>query len=338
MRIGIDVDSGERPFQELVKGALESIFKYKDISIYFIGKSERIREHFPDIENNEKVFLVDAKEVIYMDESPIIALKRKKDSTVSIGCRMIKNGAIDFLFSPGNTGATVACSVLTLGMLSNIKKPALATFFPRESQFETMLLDIGANPEATEENLYENALLGIAYYTIIWGKENPTIGLLNIGSENSKGGKTVKRAFDLLKNNPNFIGNVEGYNIFNGSVDIVVCDGFTGNSMLKFAEAMKDYFISILKDSFRSSENIKNKFLSYTLHLFGYIDQQKKILYEKILPRFYGAAPVLGVKGGILVGHGMSGTKDVKNAIDLAYFLYKKNYLHEMNNLIKLRK
>jgi len=336
LRIGIDVDSGERPFYELVSGALESLEKYKDISIYFIGRSDRIREYFPQIENSDKIFLVDAKEIVYMDESPVIALKKKRDATVFIGCRMIKDGSLDFFFSPGNTGATVASSILTLGMINHIKRPALATFFPRLTEYETMLLDIGANPEATEENLYQNAILGLAYYTIIWDKESPTIGLLNIGSEYSKGDKNVKKAFDLLKNNPFFIGNVEGYNIFNGSVDIVVCDGFTGNSMLKFAEAMKDYFLSVLKDSFLSTEKIKNKFLSYALNIFGFIDEQKKNLYDKILPRFYGAAPVLGVKGGVLVGHGMCGSKDIKNAIDLAYFLYEKKYLQQMNNLVNI--
>ncbi len=332
MRIGIDVDSGERPFQELIQGALESIEKYKDISVYFIGRSDRIKRYFPHLETNNKVFLVDAKEVIYMDESPILALKKKKDATVVVGCRMIKDGALDFFFSPGNTGATVACSVLTLGLINHIKKPSLATFFPRISEGETMLLDIGANPEATEENLYHNSILGLAYYTIIWKKKYPTIGLLNIGAENIKGNKNLKKAFELLRENQYFIGNVEGYNIFNGSVDIVVCDGFTGNSILKFAESIKDYFLAVLKDSFLTHS--KNKILSYTLNLVGYIDEQKKILYDKILPKFYGAAPVLGVKGGILVGHGMSSSKDVKNAIDLAYFLYENNYLQNMNNLV----
>lgn len=337
MRIGIDIDSGERPFTELVDGSLESAYQNPNISFFLIGKSERIRESYLEIESYNNVFLIDAKEFVHMDESPILALKRKKESTVLIGCRMLRNNTIDVFFSPGNTGATVAASVLILGTINGIKKPSMAAFFPRIGGGETLILDIGANPETNEDSLFHNAILGQAYYKAVWDKQDPSIGLLNMGAEIGKGSTNIKKAFNYLSTIPSFIGNVEGYNVLNGSVDVVVCDGFTGNSILKFAEAMKELFSSTLKDVFSDKGNYKNKknILSYTFDMLGVYKEKKKLISEKITPKYFGAAPLLGINGCVLIGHGMCSKKDLMNSVQLAYKLYKDKYMKKIISSVK---
>jgi glycerol-3-phosphate acyltransferase PlsX len=336
LRIGIDVDSGERPVEELIGGVLKSSQNNPSITYFIIGRSDRIHSLFPDIGRNENIFLIDAKDVILMDESPILALKRKKDATVMIGARMLRNNTIDAFFSPGNTGATVASSVLTLGMIPGIRKPAMAAFFPRIGGGETLILDIGANPEFSEESLFHNAIMGQAYYHAVWDNAEPTVGLLNMGTEYSKGNLSAKKAFQYLSQIKSFIGNVEGYNVLNGSVDVVVCDGFTGNSILKFAEAMKDLFASTLKDAFSEEPGRNQKdFLQYTFGMLGVYKKKKKLISEKITPRYFGAAPLLGVNGLVLIGHGMCRDRDLVNAIELAHKLYQDKYLKKVTSLVK---
>lgn len=337
MRIGIDVDSGERPFEELVNGALKSSYDNPNISYFLIGKSERIRDSFRNIESYGNVFVVDAKEFVSMDESPILSLKKKKDATVLIGCRMLRTNTIDVFFSPGNTGATVAASVLTLGTIQGIKKPSMATFFPRIGGGETLIIDIGANPESNEETLFHNAVLGQAYYKAVWDKIEPTIGLLNMGAEYGKGSANIKKAFNYLSGMPSFLGNVEGYNVLNGSVDVVVCDGFTGNSILKFAEAMKDLFAATLREVFsdKGKQNLNKNILSYTFDMLGAYKEKKKMISDRITPKYFGAAPLLGINGCVLVGHGMCSEKDLINAVMLAHKLYKDKYMKKIISNVK---
>ena len=332
MKIGIDVDSGERSFEELVRGALKSTQLLQDLSVFLIGKSDRIKNSFPAIDKLNNIFLVDSKDVITMDESPIVAIKKKRDATVMTGCKLLKNNTIDVFFSPGNTGATVAASVLTLGMIKGIKKPTMAAFFPRIGGSETLILDIGANPEISYESLYQSAVLGQAYYRIVHDRMDPTIGLLNMGAELGKGSTNLKKAFEKLSDMPSFIGNVEGYNVLNGSVDVVVCDGFTGNSILKFAEAMKEYFTSTMKEVFdlSSLRPSSETFFSHTLNKLGFNKERAKLLYERLTPKFYGSAPLLGVNGTVLIGHGMCSEAELINSVHLAHKLHKNKYLYKI--------
>ncbi|MBN2544640.1 MAG: phosphate acyltransferase PlsX [Spirochaetes bacterium] len=337
MRIGIDIESGERPFQELIRGVFKSIQNNSDIQYIIIGNSKKIKNSFPEIENFKNIEIIHADEIIYMHEKPVYAIHKKKNCTVNIGIKLIKKNLIDVFFSPGNTGATVVSSVLNLGMIDGIKKPAMGTFFPRIGGGETLIIDIGVNPEAKVENLYHNAILGIIYYNLIWEKSNPSVGLLNMGGEFEKGSLLLKKAFTVMSNIPNFIGNVEGYNVFNGSVDIVVCDGFTGNSILKIAEAMKKFFIDTLKNVFsdnKTKSKIRNM-MSYSFSLFGFYNEKKKVLTDKILPKYFGAAPVLGIKGLVMVGHGACTAIELINAIEFSKILFKKNYIDEMKNNAK---
>lgn len=337
MKIGIDVESGERHFSEHIRGVLKSIHNNPDVHFFLIGNSDKIKNSFPDIFNNSNITVIHANEIIFMHEKPVFAINRKKNSTVNIGIKLLKEKSIDVFFSPGNTGATVVSSVINLGMIEGIKKPAMGAFFPRIGGGETLILDIGANPDANVENLFQNALLGISYYKLLWKKSDISVGLLNMGDESEKGSQTMKKTFKLMSDLPGFIGNVEGYNVFNGSVDIVVCSGFTGNSILKIAEAMKKFFIATLTSSF-SDNNTKSKIrkmMSYGFSLFGFYNEKKRYLTEKILPQYYGAAPLLGVNGLVMIGHGACTANELINAISLSVELYKSNYNSEMSLNIK---
>jgi len=313
--IGIDVESGERHFSELIDGVLRSTSKLTDIKINIIGKKNNILSNYPNLLQNKQILLTNADEVVNMDESPVSAVRKKRDSTVVVGTTLLKNNEIDCFFSPGNTGATVASSIFSLNTIIKSKKPALSASFPSKSGHETILIDIGANPELTEDNLFNNAILGLAYYSILWDKPYPTIGLLNIGSEHGKGSKILKNAYDLISKIPSFIGNIEGYNLFNGSVDIAICDGLTGNSIIKMAESMTAFFMETISESFSVKDN--------------------KEIMQKLYPRFFGGAPLLGVDGLVIVGHGNCTGKDIENAIELAYFLHNKNYIIRMRENIE---
>jgi glycerol-3-phosphate acyltransferase PlsX len=337
LRIGIDVESGESPFQELVKGSLKSIQHFSDIIVYIIGNSNNIIKKFPFINKTPNITLVDAKEVISMDEKPTIALKKKKFSTVSVGINLLKNNEIDVFFSPGNTGATVVSAVLSLRMIDGIKKPAMATFFPRIGGGETLIIDIGANPEANENDLYNNAIMGKAYFNLIWDKKDPTVGLLNMGVESGKGSVEINKAYEIMKEVPNFIGNVEGYNVFNGSVDVVVCNGFLGNSILKIAEATRKYFIYTLRKSLSNDLKISkfDKFLLYIFNLSKIYKLKKKIITNMLLPKYYGAVPLLGVKGLVMIGHGSCNSTELYNAIELIRKLYSLDFINKVIDYTK---
>ncbi len=336
MRIGIDVESGERPFEEYVKGAITVSKTFPNLQVYIIGDTKKLLKYFPNLENNNRVHFVDAREVIEMDELPIKAVQKKKKSSIVIGINLLKEKIIDAFFSPGNTGAIVAASILNLGMIDDIKRPAMATFFPRNDGEETLLLDIGANPDANEINLYQNAILGEAYYRVIYNKKNPSIGLLNMGGESIKGTNIHKKTYELMKKMPNFKGNVEGYNVFDGTADVIVCSGFVGNSILKIAEAIKKFILSALRDSFKSSsDSLMNRMISYVSRIFGVFSEKKRKLVKRIIPKYFGAAPLLGVRGIVLIGHGAGTTDDLINAVELAYKLYEIKYLEKLSLLIK---
>ena len=337
MRIGIDVESGERPFQVLVKGALKAIKFFSNISLYIIGNIDSIKKKFPSINKVPSIYLINAKEVISMEEKPVTALKKKKFSTVSIGIDMLKKGDIDVFFSAGNTGATIASSILSLGMIEGVKRPAMATFFPRIGGGETLILDIGANPDASEIDLYNNAILGKGYYNLIWNKKDPSVGLLNMGVELGKGTLSINKAYKSMENIPGFIGNVEGYNVFNGTVDVVVCNGFTGNTILKIAEATRKYFIYLLKKSLSNDLKISKfkKFILYFFNLSKNYLQRKKLITSMLLPKYYGAVPLLGIKGLVMIGHGSCTSEELFNAIELINKLYSLNYLNMITDYTK---
>lgn len=336
MRIGIDISSGERPQNELIEGVIFSSVIHKNIKFTIFGKESYINQAFPGLKKHTNINIINSNEVISMEDSPIFAVKRKKNSAIVMGVEMLKNKEIDFFFTPGNTGAAVAASVLSIGMIKGIKKPAMSTFFPRMNpESETLILDIGANPEFKEENIYHNAIMGSVFYKLLFEKETPTIGLLNMGTEFGKGNLLSKRAFHLLSTLEGFVGNVESYDVVNGKVDVVVCDGFTGNIILKIAESVGNLIRSRLNSTFGSTKK-KASFLKI-LKSMGIIKIDRNLLHGSLRPRFYGAAPLLGVNESVLIGHGMTRKKDLINAVEFAIELHKKNYLTFFTENVKLK-
>lgn len=325
MKIGIDVESGERPFNELVEGVLYSSSLYPSVFFFVICDVYKIRSCFPKISNCNNIVLVDSKEVITMDDSPIFAVKKKRKSGLVIGIELLKNRTIDYFFTPGNTGAAVVASQLFLGLFPGLKRPALCSFFPRMSEGETLILDVGANPELKEDYVYHNALLGSILYKAIYSGELPRVGLLSIGTEFGKGNHSVKKAYSMLSGVEGFIGNVEPYNIIDGSVDVVVCDGFTGNTIIKTAESLKKLFSFKFKNFVKESvkESVIKKMMFAPLKKIIANEKVNSDFTDNFLPKYYGGAPLLGVKGGVFIGHGKCNKKDIINAIDFIVYCDK---------------
>ena len=332
MKLGIDINSGERPFQELLEGVLFSSKKYKDSLFYIIGNIEKVRESFPEIDSYTNIRLINAVDVIGMEESPLLAVRRKKNASVCVGVKLLKEKEIDLFFSPGNTGATVVASVLELGLLPGLKKPAMATFLPRLDDIgETLILDVGANPETKEEYFFQNAQMGSLFYRSLFEKNNVSVGLLNMGTEYGKGSNFIKKVHQMLSTVDGFQGNVDPYNIIDGSVDVVICDGFTGNTVIKVCETfqkllltkMKSYFSRILNTSWWRRFFL-GKFIGSSFLMNSVSSKRRKRLNHLFMPRFYGAAILLGINGLVLVGHGKCSKSDIMNAIDFAKYLTDK--------------
>jgi glycerol-3-phosphate acyltransferase PlsX len=245
-----------------------------------------------------------------MHESPTMAVKTKRDSSIVVGSKALKEGEVEAFVSAGNTGAVMASSLMNLGRLKGISRPAIATLIPT-LEGASILLDVGANVDCKPKHLLQFAMMGDVYARHIMGNTNPKIGLLSIGEEDGKGNALTSHAFKLLKaSSLNFIGNVEGRDIVNGKVDVIVCDGFTGNVVLKFGESLAEMVLGFLKREL--SKNI-------SLRLGAYLAKPAFKKFKKLVDYSeYGGAPLLGVKGVCIICHGASSSKAVKNGIRVA--------------------
>ncbi|MCD6379132.1 phosphate acyltransferase PlsX [bacterium] len=309
MRIAVDAMGGDNAPGAMVKGAVDAVREAGgEFDVVLVGKKDIIEE---SISRNgyaiEHIEVLNASEVVGMKEGPAIAIRKKKDSSVSVAVREQKQGRVDAVFSVGNTGAVVAASLLSLGRLPGISRPAIAILMPTKGK-GTVLLDGGANSDCSPHHLEQFAYMGSIYTEAFLGTKNPKIGLLNIGEEESKGNELIRETYNLLKGSElNFVGNVEGTDIFNGSVDVVVTDGFVGNVVLKFSESITSYLSAFLK------EEMKKAFLSKIggfLMKPAFRNLKKKLDYAE-----YGAMPLLGVNGAIFIGHGNSSSRAIKNGI-----------------------
>jgi len=253
--------------------------------------------------------LVEAAEVIGMDEPVAIAVRRKKKSSLRIGSKLVTEGRADGFVSAGNTGAAMATAKMVIGMLPGVDRPALAALLPTKSAKPTLLIDVGANAECKPHHLVQFAVMGDAYSRAVLGTVNPTIGLMSIGEEEAKGNDLTKEAFPLLRDNPslNFVGNVEGRDVFSGAVDVIVTDGFTGNVMLKLSEGLTTAMLSMIKRELTSSAVTK---AGAVLARPAFRNIKKRLDYTE-----YGGAPLLGVRKIVVIGHGSSNARAIRNAI-----------------------
>lgn len=308
MRIILDGMGGDNAPMEIVKGAVEAT-ELIDDEIVIVGIEKEIKA---ELKKNgykgDQISIVNASEVITMEDSPVKAIRRKTDSSLVVALNMIKNHEGDLLISGGNTGALVVGSRMVLGRIEGIDRPVLASVYLNLIGEPTLLIDAGASSESKAQNLLESGLMGSIYLQKVWGRENPKVGLVNLGTEETKGTSVTKEAFQKLKaSNLNFIGNVEGRELPVGIVDVIVCDGFVGNVILKLTEGLAMSILKLVKEQFYA--NAKSKVAG--LLMKGQLaDMKEQFNYES-----YGGAPVLGVNGPVLKIHGSSNANAVKNAI-----------------------
>ncbi len=314
MRIAIDAMGGDLAPVEIVKGAVEAARNLSGVEkLFLVGDETVVRAELAKYgETPEIIEVRHASQVIEMDDSPALSLRRKKDSSIMQAVNLVKEGEADAIFSAGSTGAAVAACTLRLRTLENVHRPAIATVLP-SIDCPFVLLDAGATTDSTASMLVEFAAMGDIYAKKILNIEKPTIGLLSIGGEEAKGSKFTKEAFLLLENSRlNFIGNVESCDLFEGRVSVAVCDGFIGNIVLKTSESVSHAMGQWFKQSFSGS--FVRKIAAGVLTVSGAFQE----IREKVDPEAYGGAPLLGVKGVCIIGHGSSSSHAVYNAIRVA--------------------
>jgi glycerol-3-phosphate acyltransferase PlsX len=302
---------GDHAPEQIVRGAAQAAAEYSDVTVILTGDQERIRPLLANLPGGERVEVVHTSQVIETGEPPVQALRRKKDSSLVVAINLVKDGAADAVVSAGSTGAFMAGSLLTLGRLAGVDRPALASVVPT-LKGGSLLIDMGANVDCKPENLLQFAVMGSCYAEAILGVARPRIGLLSVGAEETKGNELVKATHELLKSAQglNFIGNIEARDIPHGGADVVVCDGFAGNIVLKLTEGLASAIFSMLKDELTKS--VARKLAAATLKP-AFVGLKKKMDYAE-----YGGAPLLGLKGAVIKCHGSSDARAIKNGIRVA--------------------
>ncbi len=305
IKIAIDAMGGDFGPEPIIEGVVQAL-EVKRFMPILVGDKTEILSYLPQY-YTDKVQIVDASDTISMSDQATNALKRK-DSSIYKAVELVRNKEADAVVSAGHSGATMTLATLRIGRLPHISKPALATLMPSVTDTKTLVLDVGAVTDCTPQNLYEFGAMGEAYAQNILGISSPKVGLLSNGSEDSKGNALTKEAFILLKDLDGFVGNVEGRDIFNGNVNVVVCDGFTGNILLKTSEGVVSTIFTLMRQHIRKSLPAKIGALMMKKKVFG--NMKKQVDYAE-----YGGAPLLGINGCAIIGHGSSNAKAIKNAI-----------------------
>ena len=314
MKIAIDAMGGDYPINN-IEGALMSIEKDSELEILLVGEPEKLSKNLNNYSFDKKrVQLIPSDEAIRMDEQPGIAIKRRPNCSINVCTGLIKKGVINGYVSAGNSGATFASSAGILGMFDGLSKPcvggAVFGFAPK-----TLVLDLGLNVESTPEQMLDFAALGISQAKILYDIENPSVGLLSNGSESNKGNKLVKDSFKLFeKSSINFQGNIEGHDIALGKVNVVVCDGFTGNILLKAIEGFGDVIHEFLKKEINDTKYEE---------IINTIPKKTNIMRE------FGGGPVFGVNGIAIVAHGSSSPAAISNGISTISWLTEKDYVNQ---------
>ncbi len=325
MIIAVDAMGGDNAPEAIVKGAVKAVTDFDDITIKLVGNENLIFNYLEGEDFNQKrLQVINATEVITMEDSPAKAIRKKKDASIVVAAELVKKGDAEALIAAGSTGAAMSAGVLKVGRLKGIKRPAISTLFPTEKS-PTLILDAGANANAEPEYLQQFALMGQIYAKKILNRDKPKIGLMNVGEEKGKGSKLANEAYELIDKDiriDNFAGNIEGRDIFTGEYDVIVTDGFTGNVILKTTEGLAEFMFSLLKDALTS--DIKSK-----LGAFLVKDNLKK-MKNKVDYREYGGAPLLGLNGIVIIGHGSSDATAFYNAIRVARDTIKEQVVAEI--------
>jgi glycerol-3-phosphate acyltransferase PlsX len=310
MRIAVDAMGGDHAPLVNVDGAIAAAREF-GISSLLVGRRAELEPMLADAEfSGPEIEIVDAPEVVTMDDPATAAIRRKRNSSIRIAADCVRDGRAAGLVSAGHTGAGMVVAKMVIGTIEGVDRPALATVLPNLTG-HCLLLDVGANPDAKSAQFREFAVMGSIYAELAFGKQKPSIGLMSIGEEDSKGTDETKEAFKILEaTGLNFVGNVEGRDVFNGTVDVIVTDGFTGNVILKVSESLSEMVEQLLREEIKRTLQASVGFL---LSRSAFRRFKSRLDYSE-----YGGAPLLGVKGCVIICHGRSSAKAVKNAIRFA--------------------
>jgi glycerol-3-phosphate acyltransferase PlsX len=332
--IALDAMGSDRAPKPEIEGAILAARNY-DVRVQLIGPEEIVKAELDRHPSAARlpIEIVHASEVITMEDKAVQAVRTKRDSSMHAGLRLVREGQAAGFVTAGNTGAAMAAAKMILGALQGVDRPALAAVFPTAPGTAAILLDVGANVDSKPHNLEQFAVMGEIYFRSMFGEtkignprvhrtfggtRGPRVGLLSIGEEETKGNELTREAFPLLKRLPiNFVGNVEGRDLFNGQVDVIVADGFVGNVALKISEGVANLVRTVLKESLRSTITRQ---VGYMLSRSAFSDFKKRIDHTE-----YGGAPLLGVKGVCIITHGSSNANAIKNAVRVAAEFSKRN-------------
>jgi glycerol-3-phosphate acyltransferase PlsX len=308
MKIAVDAMGGDHAPREIVDGAVLAAVE-DGAEILLVGQPAAVDAELArhGAGARSRIEVVPAEEVVGMDDPPITPIRKKRRSSIRLCAELVRAGRAQAMVSAGNTGAAMIAAKMVIGTIPGVDRPALAAVFPNRTG-RTVVLDVGANIDSKAENLRQFAVMGHFYAQEVLRTPAPRIGLLSIGEEDVKGNDLTREVFQVLKTTGlNFVGNVEGRDFFNGTVDVVVCDGFVGNVVLKAAESMAGLFGQMLRDGLQKSARTK---LGYVLAKPAFDDFRRRVDYTE-----YGAAPLLGVEGGCFIGHGRSNAKAIRSAV-----------------------
>ena len=327
MKIIVDAMGGDFAPGVVIDGAVAAVKEY-DVEVVLVGDEAKVSSLLKKAKySGDRISVIHATEVIEMSESAATSVRRKRGSSIVVGLNLVKEGRGDAFFSAGNTGAVVCAATLGLGLLPGIERPGIAIITPTLKGI-SLIIDVGANIDAKPSQLLQYGIMADAYSRYILNRTNPSVGLLNIGEEEAKGTGFIKETYELLeKSNLNFIGNVEGKDLFSGKCDVIVCDGFVGNIALKVSESAAETMQIFLKRHLLSNTmgKIGLLFLMPSLKRF-----KKELDYSE-----YGGAPLLGVNGVVIIGHGRSNAKAIKNAIRVAKEEVERKFNEKILEAIK---
>lgn len=317
MKIAVDAWGGDFAPREILQGIKSALSP--DYVLVVVGSREKLLPLYEELGMREQDFPIeDASQVIEMSEHPADAVRKKPDATICRGIKLLARREVDAFISAGNSGAVMASAWLSLKGLAEIERPAITALIPNVNSY-TVLLDVGANVDCKPKHILHFGIMGAEYAKIVLDISSPRVGILSIGEEEGKGNELTKAAYQLFKERQNllnfeFVGNVEGQNIVDGRVDVVVCDGFTGNALLKFGEGLIEFIASSLAREFQEP----------------YLQERLGMFWRKLDRSEYGGAPLLGVEGVCLVCHGKSKARDIRSAIVRARELVEKGILHKI--------
>ncbi len=312
LTIAVDAMGGDTAPKTEVEGAIRAV-RSLDIRVILVGREDLLRKELAQHEGvaDLPIEIRHASERITMEDSAAKAMRTKRDSSIRVATRLVREGVAHGVVSAGNTGAVMATSKMVQGMIPGVERPALASAFPTLKGRPVIVIDVGANVDCSARMLAQFAVMGDIYSRVIFRTDRPRVGLLSIGEEELKGNELTRSATPLLKSLPiNFIGNVEGRDIYAGETDVIVCDGFIGNVALKVSEGLVDMIKSMLQESLKATITRQ---VGYLLARTAFTDFKKRVDYSE-----FGGAPLLGVKGVCIITHGRSNANAIKNSIRVA--------------------